>query len=264
MLSSTTQRIAACPPRSVKRSAAAWKSAMASASRRIRPGVERPAFRHPVEQVVLSDARHHDHPVLRLSPRADGYGSQEQAAFLAAQYGRHAEIERGRHAAVQPDLRLAGGGPFRTRAVVHVRETDGALELVDAVAGQKDHAAMGVDPLDTGTAMGGGIGQESRDVGLFGGSGVTCRHEPSLASRRRRVEPLIPVVRPVIPHVGFFHKSKGIGVDRPVGQPHRSRVAAQQYGAIPPPPRPPLRSQRQEQPTPCHGALLRTSPAKPP
>ena len=28
---------------------------------------------------------------------------------------------------------------------------------------------MGVDALDTGTAMGGGIGQESGDFGLIGG-----------------------------------------------------------------------------------------------
>ncbi len=92
-------------------------------------------------------------------------------AELAAVAGdRHgAQVELWRECAVDAELGLAGGAASGERRLVHEREADRALELVDVGAREEDGGSVGVDALDRlGQTVRGRIGEEGKHLVLAG------------------------------------------------------------------------------------------------
>jgi hypothetical protein len=105
----------------------------------------------PIEQRVLIEARHVDAPVDRIAAAIQ----RESAARLLCDR-HHATINGGRRSTIQAHFGLARGTALRRRREVQVVESNGALQLQRAVAGEEDNGAMGIDPFHRQSAVGRG------------------------------------------------------------------------------------------------------------
>ena len=108
----------------------------------MRPEVELAPRGQAIEQRVLVEARHLDHPLHRLARAA-----QRERSVTLAGNGDHSVVERRRRAPVDAHLRLAQLPAAIRVAEVQVVVADGALELPGAVAGEEHDRRVGLDEL---------------------------------------------------------------------------------------------------------------------
>ncbi len=113
-----------------------------------------------VEQGVLIEAAHLHRPIHHLAAAI-----QFETAPYPAGQGTDTEIEIGRGAAVDLQLRLTGRLARRQRGEVEKRQVDRLLQLEDTVTGQEQGGNMGVDALHRRTAMAARIGKEVLGLG---------------------------------------------------------------------------------------------------
>lgn len=83
----------------------------------------------------------------RIFNRLAGAAKTEAAIGLPSQR-RHAEIERGLGAAVERNLALAGAAALLQGRKIHIGIAHRALDLVDPIAGEEHHGAVGIYPLN--------------------------------------------------------------------------------------------------------------------
>jgi hypothetical protein len=108
-----------------------------------RGGTQSAGFGELVEQQRLIEAPHHDDPIDRRA------GAREaDLAIGAAGQSADLEIELGCRAPIESELALARHpAPLGGREIeIGVRQ--GSLELVGAVAGEKDQRGVGLDDID--------------------------------------------------------------------------------------------------------------------
>ena len=127
--------------------------------------VEGSPRRQRVELRPRRKAAHLDDPVEGLVRADRGLGDQGERAAAPHDRG-HAEIKRGRGPAIDREFGAAHLPSAPDGREIHVGKSDGALELVGALAGEEDHRAVGVDAARHGPAMQGRVGQEREDLVL--------------------------------------------------------------------------------------------------
>ena len=106
-------------------------------------GADGTAIGDSAQQLALGEPAHADRPLDDTAPSGNG------KATGVVRGDRHdVEINFRRRRLV--DLEFASTGAFAQgeRRQVHVREMDGLLDFERKLASQKDHRAMGLDPLD--------------------------------------------------------------------------------------------------------------------
>ena len=96
------------------------------------------------EERVLTETAHHHEPVAGLAVVA----TEREGAVGLSPDRRDAQIDFRRKTAVDRQFRFAHRLALRAGRIVHIGISDGALELVGAIAGEKHDRAMRLMPLD--------------------------------------------------------------------------------------------------------------------
>ena len=121
------------------------------------------APREFVENPVFVEPRHADDPIENLARPIPA-----NPAVRPAHDRPRPPINRRRGSTVDADFRFAGGTASGHGGIIHVVETDGALELDRARSRKENHRAVGLDPAHRcGAVVGLGGGQEINDFGLI-------------------------------------------------------------------------------------------------
>jgi hypothetical protein len=108
------------------------------------PGIQLMPLGKPIEERLLVEPHHLDEPIDRRALPSD----RERPASVTRD-GSHSKVERGRRAAIEAYLRLAGSPPQLNRRKINIVESNGTFELVNPVARQPDDADVRVDALDS-------------------------------------------------------------------------------------------------------------------
>jgi hypothetical protein len=102
--------------------------------------IDLPRVGEAIERLRLVEAPHVDRPLDRLAVAAERKG-----AVATARHRDDATVKLRRKGPVGLDLGEAGGLALRERREVEEGETDGALDLEGALAGQEHDSGVGVD-----------------------------------------------------------------------------------------------------------------------
>ena len=123
------------------------------------------ALRQPVEQGVLIEADHIDHPLDNLSTRPICIEAQGSIRF--ADDRRHATVNVRRGAPVDADFRLTGQAAVFQGRKIQIGKDDGAFQLEHPVPAQKHQGDMSLHTLHLlrAGAEGGRVGQQA--YGIF-------------------------------------------------------------------------------------------------
>ena len=204
------------------------------AGEQARQRLERPRLPAPQQRgegAPLVEAAHLDD----MRDRIGMVGLVELQSRPAAHDGAHAEVDVGRQAPVEPHLLLAHVPASLRGAVVHEGQTDGLLELVRALAGEKHPGDVGLANLDLLHAVDGRVAQPSRHVG--GRLAGDRRWAGALVSSGHAADPN-RTLRPVRP--GAPARRAGAWRRAPAGAPRARREAGRARwpasGASLPPP----------------------------